>query len=341
MSSWVSKIAVVVQLRRPRLPRALKCTIPAAMSTAAPYLPFADGKPFALRMGLQALPAEQWIEIDEDFSAQLAEKRKLLATRHDDVVQVLPQAQLASEEARNLLLDHLRHHHSDRFIFDGGKLRNVATGEEWNLAQPTLHPLEQATRLVQEDFCILQADDESGADSYRLTAGAVCFPSNWRLADKIGKKLADVHGPVPGYAEKLGAPVDRFFKNLTAGTIMARANWLIHATPELFQSGHKLDAATADAITPENAGEKLWLRVERQTLRRLPQTGAVLFTIRTHVTQLRDAIRDAESARNLARNLAAVLRSMPDSITHYRNADAFQPALLAWLDHMVAGCRRP
>ncbi len=299
------------------------------MTTAAPYLPFSDGKPFALRMGLQPLPVEQWIEPGEDFSAQLAEKRKLLATRHDDVVQVLSQAQPASEEALKLLLDHLRHYHSDRFTFDGGKLRNAATGEEWDiahsLAQSSLHPLEHATRLVQEDFCILQSDD---GDIYRLTAGAVCFPSNWRLADKIGRALSDVHGPVPGYAQKLGTQVDRFFKHLADGTIMVRANWLIHATPELFQSGHKLDAATAAAITPENAGEKLWLRVERQTLRRLPQSGAVLFTIRTHLSSLRDAILDAKSAQALA----LAVRTMPDDVADYRGMAAFRATLLEWLE---------
>ena len=293
------------------------------MTTAAPYLPFSDGKPFALRMGLQPLPAEQWIEIGEDFVPQLAEKRKLLATRHDDVVQVLPQAQLASEEALKLLLTHLRRYYPGRFAFR--TLRSLGTGGKWDFTQLSLHPLEHATRLVQEDFCILQSED---SDTYRLTAGAVCFPSNWRLSDKIGRALAEVHGPVPGYAEKLGTQVDRFFKNLAAGTIMVRANWLIHATPELFQAGHKLDAATAAAITPENAGEKLWLRVERQTLRRLPQSGAVLFTIRTHVTQLRDAIRDVKSGQDLA----AAVRTMPDDVARYRGMRTFRAALLEWLE---------
>ena len=181
---------------------------------------------------------------------------------------------------------------------------------------------------MQEDFCILQSDDKTLSETYRLTAGAVCFPSNWRFADKIGKKLADVHGPVPGYAEKLANPVDRFFKNLTADTIMWRANWLIHATPELFQADHKLDAATAAAITPVNAGEKLWLRVERQTLRRLPASGAVLFTIRTHVTQLSDAIRDAKSAQDLA----TAVRTMPDDVARYRSMEPFRAALLEWLE---------
>jgi len=112
----------------PRLPRAPKCTIPAPMTTAAPYLSFGDGKPFALRMGLQPLPPEQWIEIDAAYTAQLATKRDLLATRHADVLQALPQSRPASEEALTLLLDHLHTYHSDRFAFDGGKLRNGATG---------------------------------------------------------------------------------------------------------------------------------------------------------------------------------------------------------------------
>jgi dimethylamine monooxygenase subunit A len=323
------------------LPRALKCTIPAAMNKAAPYLPFGDGKPFALRMGLQPLPAEQWIEIDDGYATQLAAKRDLLATRHGDVFAALPEARPAAAEALALLLDHLRTYHADRFAFDGGKLRNVATGEVWDIAHSSLHPLEQAGRLVQEDFCILQADDGTSNETcsnkirggtYRLAAGAVCFPSNWRLADKIGRALADVHGPVPGYAEKLSGPVDRFFKNLVAGTIMWRANWLIHATPELFQAGHKLDAATAAAITPANAGEKLWLRVERQTLRRLPQSGAVLFTIRTHVTRLGEAIRDDKNAQDLA----LAVRTMPDDVTRYRSVDGFRAALLKWLEARTA-----
>ena len=113
---------------------------------------------------------------------------------------------------------------------------------------------------------------------------------------------------------------------------MVRANWLIHATPELFQSGHRLDAATAAAITPENAGQKLWLRVERQTLRRLPRSGAVLFTIRTHVTQLHEAICDAKSAQDLA----TAVHTMPDDVARYRGMSTFQPALLEWLEVRAA-----
>ena len=289
------------------------------------YLPFGDGQPFQLRMGLQPLPPEQWIEIGDDYAAQLAEKRRLLAARHGDVFQALPESRTASDEALQLLLEHLRTFHADHFAIDGTKLRNIQTGEIWDIENSPLHPLEQAGRLVQEDFCILQSD---GAH-YLLTAGSVCFPSNWRLADKIGRKLAEVHGPVPGYADRLERPVDRFFANLQADTIMWRANWLIHTTPALFQVAH---APTTETITSSNAGEKLWLRAERQTLHRLPESGAVLFTIRTHLAQLGQAI----CSRKSAQDLATAVRTMPDAVLHYRRLHAVRPALLDWLEAQAA-----
>jgi dimethylamine monooxygenase subunit A len=290
----------------------------------ARYLPFGDGQPYQMRMGLQPLPSEQWIEIDGAFAAQLSAKRALLEMCHDEVFQALPDAQFASDETLRLLLQHLREHHSDRFEFDGALVRNRTTGERWDIGRSPLHPLDQAGRLVQEDFCILQPDGEH----YRLTAGAVCFPSNWRLADKIGQRLADVHGPVPGYADKLEKPVDRFFNNLSADALVWRANWAIHDNPALFRRSHD---PTPTTVTSNNAGEALWFRVERQTLRRLPESGAVLFTIRTHLTQLRQAICDSKSARDLA----AVIRSMPDAVLGYRSMNGFQPALLDWLDQIA------
>jgi hypothetical protein len=289
------------------------------------YLPFGDGQPYQARMGLQPLPLEEWIEIDDAFAAQLSAKRALLEARHGDVFQALPDAKLASEETLRLLLQHLRRHHCDRFEFQGAQVRNVLTGECWDIANAHLHPLDQAGRLVQEDFCILQSDGEN----YRLTAGAVCFPSNWRLADKIGHRLADVHAPVPGYAGKLEKPVDRFFNNLSAEALVWRANWAIHDNPALFRTAH--DSAAA-VVTRSNAGGTLWFRVERQTLRRLPQSGAVLFTIRTHLTELRQAICSPKTARDLA----AVIRSMPDDVLRYRHMNAFRPALLDWLDGAAA-----
>ena len=42
-----------------------------------------------------------------------------------------------------------------------------------------------------------------------------------------------------------------------------------------------------EPVTAQNAGERLQTRCERETLSRFPRTGAILFTIRTHMRKLK------------------------------------------------------
>ena len=159
-------------------------------------------------------------------------------------------------------------------------LRNHLTGEAWGTGP--VDPLELAGRLVQEDLCLIQLD----GDGPIFTAATLCFPSRWRLMEKIGKPLSAVHGPVPLYADRLGRPVDRFMRHLKPGHIASRLNWSLLDDPALFQPGGKWRIEGGSDITAENAGDRVFLRVERQTLRRLPVSGAVLFGIRVHVYPL-------------------------------------------------------
>jgi hypothetical protein len=290
----------------------------------ARYLPFTGGR-FRLAMGLMPLPLAQWIALDTHFAADLAAKRALLEERHAEVFAALAGTDAAAAELLQLLGRHLPSHHADSFRRDGDRLHNAATGEVWDLARPPLHPLNVAGRLVQEDLCLLQSAD----GPFRLTAASLCSPARWRLAEKIGRPLSAVHEPVPGYAEALAGPVDRFFAALKPGRVVWRLNWGILDDPAPFQPVAPPPTAT---ITDENAGERLWLRVERQTLRRLPETGAVVFTIRTYITPLGRAIR----APAAAAELGSLIREMPEDMRRYKHIAAIAPALLAWLDARVA-----
>jgi hypothetical protein len=219
---------------------------------------------------------------------------------------------------------YLRQYHPTWFRGDTTALVNALTGEQWDLASPPCDPLELAGRLVQEDLCIIQHMD----DGPHFIAAVLCFPSRWRLHDKLGKPLAAVHGPVPLYADRLARPVDRFMQHVKPGHIAQRLNWSVMDDPRLFQpTGHGQDGINAE-VTAENAGTKLNLRVERQTLRRLPRSDAVLFGIRVHVYQLSRVI--ATSA--LAAQLAAAVRALPIEICRYKSLGTFKDALLAWLD---------
>jgi hypothetical protein len=101
------------------------------------------------------------------------------------------------------------------------------------------------------------------------------------LAEKLGRPLTEIHTPVPEYEAGLAARVQRLFDGLRAveagGRILMRMNALDHDRPELFQTRPQAEAR------PHGHGSGEWLRIERQTLRRLPATGAVVFSIHTTV----------------------------------------------------------
>jgi dimethylamine monooxygenase subunit A len=291
------------------------------------HLSFEPG-PYRMAMGLITVPSSDWIELDARYHDEMAERRRLLAERHDDVFGVLPEAEEAGREVLERLVAHLTTRFPNWFRLGGTALVNRLTGEIWDLAAPPCHPLELAGRLVQEDLCIIQSD----ADGPRFTAAVLCFPSRWRLHEKLGRPLAAVHGPVPFYAERLATPVNRFMAKVKPGHIASRLNWSVLDDPAMYQPTGKWREAANTAITPDNAGDTLYLRVERQTLTRLPRTDAVLFGIRVHSYPLATAItRPAVAAQ-----LAEAVRALPEETRHYKSLKAFGPALLAWLDARAA-----
>jgi hypothetical protein len=286
--------------------------------------PFEPG-PFKLRMGLSRLDLADWIEVDEQMSTELAEKRRLLAKRHQDVFAALPVAEDGAREVLELLAAHLPNAYPQVYGRNGNLLVNRTTEETWNLAEARLHPLELAGRLVQEDLCLLgRASDES---DYVLTAACLCFPTRWRLSEKIGRTLDDAHAPVPGYGKQLSHSVNGLFGRLRADHPLVRSNWSVVDSPVLYQPNGHGRAAYSRVVTPENAGESLWLRVERQTLRRLPTTRDILFTIRVYVRSLSDLAKDADEAARLA----SALEGVDEDMRVYKSLAPFIEAAIEWL----------
>ncbi len=287
------------------------------------HLPFEAGD-FRMSMSLTAAPDSAWFELDARYPDEMRQRRGLLATRHAEVFAALPGSEDARAEALELVAANLAGHYPDWFAPDGSRLTNRLTGETWNLAPPDHDPLELAGRLVQEDLCIIQLAE----DGPRFTAAVLCFPSRWRLHDKLGRPLAAVHGPVPLYADRLAGPVDRFMRHVKPGHVAQRLNWSLLDDPALFQAGGHWREGINPAITPENAGEALNLRVERQTLRRLPRSDAVLFGIRVHIYKLAGVI----GTPALAARLAGAVRALPPELDRYKSLGAFRDAVLGWLD---------
>jgi dimethylamine monooxygenase subunit A len=287
------------------------------------YLPFETG-PYRMAMGLFSVPEQEWFELDQRYASEMSARRRLLATHHADVFAALPQSDHARAETLAEMVGSLTAHRPQWFAQDRSLLHNRLASETWDRSSLPCDPLELAGRLVQEDLCVVQSTDAGPV----LTAAVLCFPSRWRLAEKIGRPLAEVHGPVPLYSERLARPVDGFMRHLKPGHIAGRLNWSVLDDATLFQPSGKWRAEHNRTVTVDNAGETLFLRVERQTLRRLPRTSAILFGIRVHVYRLGVAIKTPAAAAGLAE----AIRALPESTSLYKSVPPIRAALLDWLD---------
>ena len=180
-----------------------------------------------------------------------------------------------------------------------------------------------ASRLVQEDLLLMRRDDEG----WRLVAGSLCFPSTWVLAEKIGRPMDAIHAPVSGYAGKMAGMVARIFDNLKVEQPAERFNWSIYGDALLRHAQSKQDPLRR--FPPGQSAGHAHIRVERQTLRRLPLSGDILFTVRVHVdpaAALAVDPRGRELARALHDRLAAL---SPDELAYKGIVEARERLLAA------------
>jgi hypothetical protein len=190
-------------------------------------------------------------------------------------------------------------------------------------ARDDLPPLIAAARAVPDDLCLME---KSGGE-WRLTALSLSAGTFFTAAEVIGKPLAALHAPVPGFADRFLVRVARIFDALPAESILERRNWTVAATGELFAPDGAAVRARLAAIDPAVAGEALHLRVERQTLRRLPLTGGLVFTIRIWRHPL--AALRAEPERLAA--FARAWRGAAADFRAYKRLEACEPLVEAFL----------
>jgi hypothetical protein len=137
---------------------------------------------------------------------------------------------------------------------------NQVTGATWSTSlssdTSTIQALEILTQTVDEDFLILLPElspKDTDQPKYVLQAYTACFPSGFNPREKLGLRLADIHGPVPGYKDKLERSMDRFFARIEVGKCVKRVNWSITIDTELFAAfggTHAVSGEKEDAIEP-------------------------------------------------------------------------------------------
>ncbi|KAF9224330.1 hypothetical protein BS17DRAFT_779645 [Gyrodon lividus] len=369
-----------------------------------PYRPFRWGE-YHITMGIRTMPWSEWIELDSSYQAYQRVRSfrvrtrgrdviRVLPTREDDTVKVLGGAEAAKELVYELA-EYLPRRYPSSFrisripsstassvpSIDGISLswdgempvrtiEVVDTGAKYDLSiLETLkgedmgeEAMKIVTGLVQEDMAVMI---EGSDGKYYFQAGSISIPGFWRMSDKIGMPLDEIHvsGNVPQFKEKLQMSMERFFKRMPVDKPVIRSNYFMQVIkpPKGAQAIDKeprldVEEETASDVDPEElswsestngredeflhghghsakpasylAPSTLRLRSERQTLRRLPRTGAIVFGIRTYLFKVEELARE----RGVAGRLASAVRSWPEDVAVYKGQKMYRDILLRYLD---------
>lgn len=277
------------------------------------------------QIGLKPLDVAAWIDVDDRLGAYLDEKQRVMSAHAGEAFAAEAGTEAAQAEVLSLLTAHLTEHYPDLCRQRAGTIdmagRTVTLDD-----QPALWT---AARLVQEDLVLMR----KGAAGWRLAAASLCFPSSWKLADKFGRPMHEVHAPVPGFSEgtRNAGLIERMFDNLRPETPMIRWNWSLFSDPALFHP----ESAHPGGPRFGAKAEIAFLRIERQTLRKLPQSRDILFTIRIYVDPLAALERHSDGA-GIATTMIGQLRNMSAEQAGYKGLAADRDLLIARLGEIAA-----
>jgi hypothetical protein len=165
-----------------------------------------------MAMGLKRLDESNWLTLDSDYLPEHFLRCSLLCTKRPQVIQCLPGSSEACHEVLSLVTSFLSSRFPQHFTLtttsSGPAIQNHLTNEIFPIGpQNCPNPLEIAAKLSMEDFNILMKNPETG--EYHLQASATLFPAGWKLQERVGTSMANLHAPVPGWKEKLGGSVNR------------------------------------------------------------------------------------------------------------------------------------
>jgi hypothetical protein len=277
---------------------------------------------------------EHFLDIDEHYRSEMAERAivlkempaRCLVMEHMDIAcwDIIERIMTSLSEDYPQYFSLIKK--GDNWQWDNKLLNikdNFILGDSASLPLP---PLEYIGRQVQGDFAIL---DQRNADLF-LDAGIITGPADWSLAFDAGMSFSEWHGPVPmAHSEGI---FDRALKYLTmipVGSPVRRLNWTLTVNARMDTSSEKYAewGHERTSITPDNVGEKVYLRVEIQVIDRMPRSNALMFSIRTYLLSLEDLVTNKDWAKRMHRTM----KTLPPQLIEYKGLSRFHPLVVDYL----------
>ncbi|KAL4788641.1 hypothetical protein BJX76DRAFT_344767 [Aspergillus varians] len=274
-----------------------------------PYRPFRWV--YHQTMSLTKLEPDWWLELENTYRKRIAQRKELFAKHGNSVLGSLPGSELACKELMEMALQFLCARYPQYFsLTDKRILKNRILGTEQDVTSKP--PLEIIMDNVPEDFGIMLRDDKTG--NYFLRAGVICSAMGWNVASKIGLQLHQIHDPIPDYKEKMQFSMDRFFTKMPVDKPIQRGSWGLEVGQPLYMPPGDPHEKLRTFQDPDLQLEDCHLRVDWQTLRRLPLSGAVVFNFKALFTPVME-FRDEPCIPGL---LAKIMKEGKENLIKYK-----------------------
>lgn len=265
-----------------------------------PYRPFKKG-PYNMTLALKKLDPNDYITLENTYLDRIALREKLFDETQfyacDD------SAVGALKEMYRFIFDFLVKKYPQYFVLTEKEtlIHNTITGKFFS-SDPADMKKEEILRLIatniEEDMLIMLKNPSTDQlDEYILRSFITLMPAGFNPMEKLNKSLTAIHGPVPGYLQKLQISMNKFFSRVQPHEFIVRQNWSLqthsnlcapkgsHATKEEAEKLHPLFPNDLDF-------NKCFFRVEKQCVTRLPESGAIMMIVRTYTTSLMDLRAD-------------------------------------------------
>jgi hypothetical protein len=275
-----------------------------------------------------------WLELENSYLSRIAERKGLFAKHGDKVLGYQPGSELVCKELMEMCIQFYCARYPTIFSLSDDKsiFHNALTKEDTDIK--SMHPLHVLLNNVPEDFAIVLRNEKDG--QYYMRAGVICSALGWNVSTKIGKSLQEIHGPIPDYKEKMSFSMDRFFSKLPTNQPIQRGSWGLEVGELLFMPPGDPHEALREVQKEDLTVDECYLRVDWQTLRRLPLSAGIIFNYKAVFTPVKE-FRDEPYVPAL---LLKILKEGKKNMMEYKNTwhveHACVPALEQYAVEQVA-----
>ncbi|KAJ5080845.1 hypothetical protein N7456_013555, partial [Penicillium angulare] len=312
---------------------------PSDLKKLAPYpaQPIRGREKYRIMMDIRRLDAQNWLTLDKNYIDEHRVRDRLLREKRNQVLQCLPESGEACQETLEEVSEFLCQRFPSMFhrIVQGKEswIENRATKEKFKIASQTkasdiTDALEAAVRLTMEDLSVLMMNEDG---EYYLAASASLFPTGWTVQDRIGWTISQLHGPVPLWHQQISNSVSKFLARLTPASSMERSNYFVEIkrpNEDLLEILYRPGSLCEKELSNPTPDEII-IRRERQTFRRLPRTGAIVFGVKTYLTPI------SQLPMQELENLAMEMKTWPEHVGEYKGKDVWGKKVLEYYNIRV------